>query len=185
VYRKAGLHCYGPFTVNLSVGVNSYELSNAARDIVREIAAGLQTAHGAGFIHGDLKPANIPIDPKGKLHLIDFGLSTPLNEPAHDRMTGYGSVQYSDQWQLYGFCSNEVSVKQVYPLGVILYETVFRRRRIHAESAMLFAARSLIIDTLITRQSHPLRTGVDRPLSSLTDLALVIDHAMTSVKGRS
>lgn len=99
--------------------------------VIREIARGLLSTHRAGFIHGDLKPANMIIDTQGRFRLIDFGFSTPLSEPAHNRAIGYGSVQYSDPWQMFGFCSNKVSIKQdLYPLGVILYETAFRRKRL-------------------------------------------------------
>lgn len=46
--------------------------------IMLEISKGIRHIHSAGFIHLDLKPANIFIDHQGTLKIGDFGLSTPL-----------------------------------------------------------------------------------------------------------
>ncbi|KAI0179257.1 hypothetical protein GGR52DRAFT_588999 [Hypoxylon sp. FL1284] len=46
--------------------------------IMLEISKGIRHIHSAGFIHLDLKPANIFIDQQGTLKIGDFGLSTPL-----------------------------------------------------------------------------------------------------------
>ncbi|KAI1762864.1 kinase-like protein [Hypoxylon sp. FL1150] len=44
--------------------------------IMLEISKGIRHIHSAGFIHLDLKPANIFIDQQGTLKIGDFGLST-------------------------------------------------------------------------------------------------------------
>ncbi|HKB01784.1 MAG TPA: serine/threonine-protein kinase, partial [Gemmataceae bacterium] len=48
--------------------------------IGREAADGLQAAHDRGLIHRDVKPANIWLDPRGKVKLLDFGLAR-VGEP--------------------------------------------------------------------------------------------------------
>lgn len=53
----------------------------------RDVAAGLQHLHEAGFAHGDIKPTNILIDATGRAVLIDFGLATALS--AESQPPGY------------------------------------------------------------------------------------------------
>lgn len=44
----------------------------------RQCAQGLAALHAAGWIHGDLKPANIVVDPRGHVTLIDLGLASRI-----------------------------------------------------------------------------------------------------------
>ena len=41
----------------------------------------LESLHGCGYVHNDIKPENFLLDSKGKVHLIDYGLTTKyINE---------------------------------------------------------------------------------------------------------
>ena len=51
----------------------------AVMDIVGTIAGALDAVHGAGFVHRDVKPANILVDDQGRAFLSDFGIARPFS----------------------------------------------------------------------------------------------------------
>ncbi|OGV43308.1 MAG: hypothetical protein A2X46_06635 [Lentisphaerae bacterium GWF2_57_35] len=48
--------------------------------IMRQVLRGLETLHEMGFIHSDIKPANIMIDRLGYVKLVDYGRAVTINE---------------------------------------------------------------------------------------------------------
>ena len=43
--------------------------------IMAQVAEGLHSAHEAGVIHRDVKPANIMLLPDGLVKIMDFGIA--------------------------------------------------------------------------------------------------------------
>ena len=56
--------------------------------VLTELALGVSYIHDSGFLHLDLKPANIFIDFEGVLKIGDFGMSTTYPAPAHTEREG-------------------------------------------------------------------------------------------------
>jgi len=48
--------------------------------LMRQALRGLETLHGLGFVHSDIKPANIMVDRLGYAKLIDYGRAVMVNE---------------------------------------------------------------------------------------------------------
>jgi serine/threonine protein kinase len=49
--------------------------------ILQEILSGLDVLHGAGYLHGDIKPSNIMVDRHGGIRMVDFGRAARIGEP--------------------------------------------------------------------------------------------------------
>lgn len=58
-----------------------------ALDVLDNVARAIDHAHGMGFLHRDVKPANVLIDRAGRVFLSDFGLSKDMGTRG---MTGTG-----------------------------------------------------------------------------------------------
>jgi len=88
-----------------------------------DLAQAVQSLHSQDAIHLDIKPDNILIDGRGKLSLIDFGLSHHERFPdllAEEMRKGIGSAPYIAPEQVFGIRSDYRS--DIFSIGVILYE---------------------------------------------------------------
>jgi serine/threonine protein kinase len=65
-------------TLNAFLNTGSQIQLPSALVFLCQIAAGLDDAHSAGLIHGNLRPGNILITRTGRAKLLDFGLGLAL-----------------------------------------------------------------------------------------------------------
>tara|TARA_R110002072_G_scaffold303099_1_gene493411 strand:+ start:113341 stop:113604 length:264 start_codon:yes stop_codon:yes gene_type:complete len=47
----------------------------AACELIRHVAMGMQHVHESGLVHRDLKPANIILTRQGEVRILDLGLA--------------------------------------------------------------------------------------------------------------
>ena len=87
-----------------------------ALELFREIATGLNHAHGKGVLHCDLKPANILLDQDHKPRLADFGQS----RLSHEQLPALGTLFYMAPEQA-DLDAMPDARWDVYALGAILY----------------------------------------------------------------
>lgn len=81
------------------------------------ILQGLKHIHDQGFIHLDLKPANILVTFEGVLKIGDFGMATPW--PAEDGIEGEGDREYIGPEILMGRFDKPADI---FSLGLIIFE---------------------------------------------------------------
>ncbi|MEV6862667.1 protein kinase [Streptosporangium subroseum] len=93
-----------------------------------QAAVGLDTAHRAGVVHRDVKPANLHQSADGRLKVVDFGTARSTTEAAM-RLTSVGSVigtaAYLSPEQILGEAGDAAS--DLYALGCVCYELLCGR----------------------------------------------------------
>lgn len=107
-----------------------YHLENGARFSVRtaivmvhDLLMALDHAHRQNVVHRDVKPANMLIEPSGRVKLADFGVAR-IQEPDETSFTqlggSVGTPKYMSPEQAKGLRGDSRS--DVFAAGVVLYE---------------------------------------------------------------
>lgn len=102
--------------------------------LLLSIAEGLLFAHQKGFVHRDLKSANILMDAQLRPRIADFGLA--VHETAQRRRRGEqsGTPAYMSPEQVRGETHRLDGRSDIWSLGVILYELLTGRRPFHGDT---------------------------------------------------
>jgi len=111
-------------------------------DIAAQVAAAMEEAHAANLIHGDIKPANLMLEPSGAVRIMDFGLARKIDPEATESMVfdqdAQGTIAYLAPELLLGQRPSEQS--DVYALGVVMYELLSGERPFSHLSGLALAA---------------------------------------------
>jgi len=147
-----------------------------------ETTRALDYAHRRGFVHRDVKPANLLFGDEGRLRVADFGLARALAEAAWTEPQGavLGTARYASPEQAQG---QPVDGKaDVYSLGLVLIEAVTGQVPFSADTtiATLMARVGKAVevpDALGPLQKPLARVGlpdpVDRPDAGELSIALM------------
>ncbi|MEX1312523.1 MAG: serine/threonine-protein kinase, partial [Candidatus Sulfomarinibacteraceae bacterium] len=84
----------------------------------RDLARALATVHAAGLVHGDVKAANVAIEPDGRAVLMDFGAGVDLASVEHESLS-YGSPLSAAPERLEGVPL--AASADIWSLGVLLH----------------------------------------------------------------
>lgn len=100
--------------------------------LIVQIGAGIQAAHDAGIIHGDLKPANVMLAPGAdensyRAVVMDFGVALPAAQGAQREAVARGGTPgYLAPEQVAG--GPLTTATDVYAFGVVIAEMLGTRR---------------------------------------------------------
>lgn len=103
-----------------------------AASIARQIAAGLGEAHRHGFVHRDMKPANVMLakaDGHETVKLLDFGVVGLIQAATMAKLTVAGHIVGTPNYMApeQARSSSVSPAADLYALGVILYEMLSGR----------------------------------------------------------
>ncbi len=140
------------------------------RTIVGQAALALASAHEAGMVHRDVKPANIMLTDDGQVKLTDFGIAQAADAVAHTR-TGevLGTPQYLSPEQALG--RTVTGASDLYSLGVVAHEMLTGRRPFDKATAVATALAQ------VHDPPPPLPDYVHDPLRAAVDSCLAKDPA--------
>jgi serine/threonine protein kinase len=106
----------------------------AAR-IVAEVVEALGHAHANGYVHRDVKPANILLDGSGRAYLTDFGIAVAEEELLKD-VGAAGTLPYMAPEQLDRGIGPIDHRADIYAMGVVLFELLTGRRPFQSSSPL-------------------------------------------------
>lgn len=125
------------------------------------ILDGLEQVHRAGFLHRDVKPANIYIKTDGTPVLLDFSAARQAVELGNAGMTAIVSDGYAP-YEQYGSGGTLGPWTDIYGLGAVLYRCVTGQRPVQAPDRL---------SAIVNNQRDPLpppglvaRAGFSQPL---------------------
>jgi eukaryotic-like serine/threonine-protein kinase len=132
----------------------------------------LDTAHGHGVVHRDVKPANLLLDRDGNVHVADFGIASAAGMDSLT-MTGtvLGTAGYLSPEQAQGERATPASDR--YALAVVAFELLTGTRPFSADSPTAEAAAH--VNAPVPSVSD--RSGLPRELDRVFERALAKDPA--------
>jgi tRNA A-37 threonylcarbamoyl transferase component Bud32 len=123
--------------------------------LILPVLSALGFAHQNGFIHRDVKPANILVSADGRVKVADFGIAKAAFATHDLTVSGavLGTVRYVSPEQVQ---SSEVDRRSdLYSTGVVLYELLTGRPPFVAETDIATAMMRLTTDPLPPRAIRP------------------------------
>lgn len=121
--------------------------------IATEIADGLAYIHGRRILYLDLQPRNVLFDELGTVHLVDFDLAVPADQPDVTHLAGRPAFNYMAPELTDGGDADERA--DLYSLGATIYEMAAGRPTFAGSREEILTARRAGPPSPIGRQDLP------------------------------
>jgi predicted Ser/Thr protein kinase len=145
-----------------------------AAAVVAALAATLERIHHKGVLHGDLKPANVLIDEKGKPRLLDFGLASLAQ--VHSTIAPVkglsGTPGYMAPEQARGQSETLGPWTDVFGLGALLYHLLTQRPPVEGMTCWASVEQASAGQIVPPRKINP---AIPRALARICCKALAAD----------
>lgn len=144
-------------------GPNLKEILNQGRpldwqeisEVLAQVADALDYAHSKGIVHRDVKPANIILCGDARAKITDFGIAKIASMAGNLTTTGQflGTPNYMAPEQIKG--SPVDGRTDIFSLGIVLYESLTRRKPFSGESLTTISYKIVHEPYLPVREINP------------------------------
>jgi len=135
------------------------------RRLLPQVVEGLSALHRRGMLHLDVKPANVLVDRRGHVRLLDFGLARSREDGSPSGEVTSGTPGYMAPEQVEGGALGPAA--DFYALGVMLFRVFTGRLPFEGGVAL-----HLKTEQDAPRVRHTTRTELPSDLAELTDRLL-------------
>lgn len=133
------------------------------RDVVDQIAQGLDFAHSQGVVHRDVKPANVLITAEGQVKITDFGIARIDTSNLTQDTQLLGTPNYMAPEQIQGTDTDHRV--DIFALGVMVYEMATGQKPFQGENVTEVTHRIVYEDHRAATERVPeLPEGLDEVL---------------------
>jgi eukaryotic-like serine/threonine-protein kinase len=125
-----------------------------ALGMLRQLAAGLDYAHGQGLVHRDIKPGNILLEADGRPRLADFGFARALSTDSSTSLSVSGALigtppyMAPEIWRAQG----ATPASDQYSLACVFYEMLTGQVLFRGDSPAAIMTRHMIDGPQFTAQ---------------------------------
>ncbi len=114
-------------------GGRTFTLAESTQ-LMRELLSALDYAHQQNIVHRDVKPANLLVEPGGRVKLTDFGVARIQDAADATRTRGsmVGTLKYMAPEQVQGLPVDAGA--DIFAAGVVLYQLLTGRRPFDGEN---------------------------------------------------
>ena len=131
--------------------------------LVRQTAQALDSLHTTGWVHGDVKPQNSVVGPRGHVTVVDLGFATRIHTlPKHHFR---GSPEYAAPEALAGNLA-AIPAMDIFSLGRVLWQWLTRTEQV---SPMMLEPVADLVQQMVSKDpdERPTAAGVVQQLLQL------------------